>query len=217
MSDNQEKYDFKSYSLPIRLLIVYILVSVQAQAAPMLDFPTADDLTGPVFVQPFAGLAVIGLDGAGNGITQPFFSDLPDGSLPGNRIVNILGNFQAFDPSGAPTAFDILGVEVTDGGSTFTPNFGEFDFAGNPSLTFTDSVDLDSATFFDSDFTLGFDFVSDAALDYFYVLNTDLPVGSFIIFDDVETGTTPEPGTFLLIGSGLIFFSIRQRRKGASS
>ena len=79
------------------------------------SFPTANDLTGLVFVQPFAGLAVISENG-GIGKTEPFFFDLPDGSLPRNAVVNILGNFQDFRSRGNPTPFDIVGVEVTTGG-----------------------------------------------------------------------------------------------------
>ena len=48
----------------------------------------------PVFVQPFAGLAVVS-ESNGVGHTEPFFSDLPDGALPGNMVMNIIGNIQA--------------------------------------------------------------------------------------------------------------------------
>jgi hypothetical protein len=172
------------------------------QALPLLPFPTAADLSGPAFVQPFAGFPVIAESG-GIGRTDAFFSDLPDGSLPGNFVVNILGNFQAFDDVGNPTTFDIVGVEVTVGTSTFTPAFGAFDFAGRPSLTLTDAVDFDQVTFFAGDFTLAFAFNAGPDLAYSYtLLTTELPVGSFLSGSDGETGV-PEPSALILLVSGL--------------
>ena len=115
-----------------------------------------------------------------------------------------MGNFQAFDPFGIPTTFDIVGVEVDDLGSTFSPALMDFDFAGDASVTFADSVDFDVVTFFDGDLTLGFHFLSDVFLDYsFTLLTTGLEVGSLILFDDVETGKIPEPATALLFLAGL--------------
>src|SRR5439155_1344432 len=103
-----------------------------AYAGPLLPFPNANQLSGPAFLQPFAFVTV----GAG-GQASPFFSDLPDGAFgPDNTVFNLLGNFKAFDSLGNPVAsFDILGAQVTFGGHTFAPQFGLFDFAGNPSLT----------------------------------------------------------------------------------
>lgn len=167
--------------------------AIPAHALPLLPFPTANDLAGPVFVQPFAGLQVVSeTDGIGK--TEPFFSDLPDNSLPLNFVVNILGNFQALDPTGNPISFNIVGVEVTAGGQTFMPEIGEFDFAGNSSLTFRDSFDFDQVTFSaGSGPTLAFAFAAGPALASSYSLFTDLLVGSFIVYHDVDTGTIPSP------------------------
>ncbi|MBI1927093.1 PEP-CTERM sorting domain-containing protein [Candidatus Poribacteria bacterium] len=206
--------NIRTIRLSLGLTLTLCVFTLQAHALPLLPFPTANDLIGPVFVQPFAGLAVMGVDGK----TDPFFSDLPDGSLPRNDVINILGNFQAFDPFGAATPFNIVGVEVTVGVSTFTPAFGEFDFAGNLSVTFTDSVDFDVVTFSAGDFTLAFAFNAGPDLAYSYSLLTDLPVGSFLLYDDVETGMTPEPSTLILFGVGIIGMLTYgwRRRKQAS-
>jgi hypothetical protein len=143
-----------------------------ASALPVLQHPNANELTGPAFVQPFAGLMVISVMG-GIGQTEPFFSSLLPGSLPNNQVVNILGNFMAFDPSGNPTTFDIAGAMVTNAGKTFTPAFGQFNFDGLPAVTFTDALNpVNSATFHSTDFTLAFTFRSDPSLSYSYTLQT---------------------------------------------
>ncbi len=193
-------------------IALFCLNSPQAFAT-LLPFPSPDDLTGPVFVQPFAGLSVVSLDGAGNGITESFFSDLPDGSFPSNQVVNILGNFQAFDPFFNPVSLQILGVEVTVGANTFTPDFGEFNFAGHSSLTLTDSFDFDVVTFTSGDLIFAFSFLADDSLAYSFKLVTNLSVGSFATFDDGETTAMPEPKitVLLMLGLCLTFFMARLR------
>lgn len=129
-----------------------------------------------------------------------------------------MGNFQAFDPDGNPVPFtpdNIVGVEVPDLGSAFTPALGTLDFAGNPSLTFTDSLNfLNAATFSAGNFTLAFTFVSDMALDYeFVLLLTGLLVDSLVSFDVINTSSIPEPGTFILLAFGLAGLVGRQLYK----
>ena len=187
---------------------IFCFAIPQAQASLLLS---RDLLTEPFFVQPFAGLQVIEESG-GISKTDPFFSDLPDNSLRDSRVATLLGNFKAFDASFSPINFTLFGVEVTDNGSTFNPAFGSFDFAGHPSETFNDSLDPDTATYLSTDETFAFEFKSTPALVYSYRLLTDLPVGSFIVYDDVETGVVPEPGTMLLFGSG--FLGLLRFRKG---
>ena len=72
--------------------------------------------------------------------------------------MNIIGNIQAFDPDGNPTSFNIVGVEVTVGNSTFMVPIVRFNFGGNPSVTFVDSLDFDTVTFFAEDPTFSFSF-----------------------------------------------------------
>src|SRR5947209_8203993 len=109
---------------PLPLIAAFTLsLPLGASTLPVLAHPNADELTSPVVVQTFAGLNITSFSG-GVGTTEPFFdtSDIPGVSM------NIFGNFQAFGPSGTPTSFNILGVQVTVGGSTFTPPFGSFNF-----------------------------------------------------------------------------------------
>jgi hypothetical protein len=180
--------------------IVFLALSLPLGASmlPILPHPNANELASPVVVQTFAGLNVTSFSG-GIGTTEPFFdtSDIPGLSM------NIWGNFQAFDPFGNPTAFNILGVHVTEGGSTSTPPFGSFNFAGHPSLTFTDSQTFDMVTFNASDPTLAFPVDSG---DFQVMIDTDLALGSSFTFQAVDTGT-PEPGSFLLLSTGLAVLS----------
>jgi hypothetical protein len=205
-----------------KIIVVVGMSVINANALPILQHPSADDLGGPVFIQPFAGLSVVSVANSIS-LTEPFFADLPDGSLP--RVVNILGNFQAFDPDGNTIPFDIAGVEVADSRGSFTPPFGAFNFAGRSSMTFTDSLDFDTVTYSADKLTLAFPVDTDPSLAYSYRLllagpGLDLgnqpasaarlfsdsaapPLGSFITFTDVETDT-PEPATFLPLGGGLV-------------
>ena len=188
--------------------------NTEVHADPFLPFPNADQLAGPVIVQPSAGLVVVS-ESNGIGHTDSFFVDVPDGFFPDNFVVNILGNFQAFDPDGNPIAgFQIVGVEVTTGGMTFVPSFGQFNFANHSSLTFVDTFDFDTVTLFAQDMTFAFAFTADPSLSYSYRLSvTGLPVGSFFSFDDSEPRPTPEPFTLLLLGSGLTALGITLNKR----
>ena len=58
-------------------------------------------------------------------------------------------------------------------------------------------------TFFAQDPTFSFSFNAGPNLAYSYsLLTTGLPVGSGVIYDDVEM-STPEPATLVLLGSSL--------------
>ena len=188
--------------------------STEARADPFLPFPNADQLTGPVFIQPSVGTTVVAVVN-GVGLTDSVFIDLPDNIFPGNFAVNILGNFQAFDPEGNPiSTFQIVGVEVTMGNMTFIPSFGQFNFLDHPSMTFVDSFDFDTVTFFADDLTFAFSFTADPSLSYSYrLLTTGLPEGSFLLYDDPDPGTVPEPATLLLLGSSLTALVIARKKR----
>jgi hypothetical protein len=174
--------------------------------AGILDSPNAAQLQGPFFVQPFAFVTVDSVTG-GVGQTSSFFSSLPPGSYPTFQVVNILGNFQAFDSMGDPvTTFDITGVSVTQGSNTFTPAFGLLNFAGMPSVTFTDALNpLNTATYSATDFTFAFTFTSDPSLTYSYTLNTTgLDAGSTLVSGGETEATVPEPRSFWLLGAVLV-------------
>jgi hypothetical protein len=203
----------KKIRLSLITYVVTLSLPLAAGILPVLPHPNANELTGPVVVQTFAGLNITSVSG-GRGITEPFFdtSDIPGLSM------NIWGNFQAFDPNGNPTSFNIFSVQVTEGSSTFVPPFGSFNFAGHPSLTLTDSQTFDTVTFNASDPTLAFPVDSGP----FQVdLATDLVPGSSITFQAGDTGTIPEPRTFLLMGAGLAVLSLghlrRKRHKSRSN
>ena len=184
-----------------------LLVAFAASAtlrADILVSPNANQLQGPFFVQPFSFVTVDSVSG-GIGQTSSFFSSLPANAFPTTQVVNILGNFEAFDSMGNPvTDFDITGVTVMTGGNTITPAFGTFNFAGNPSVTYTDALNpLNTTTFFATDFTFAFTFMSDPSFAYSYSLSvTGLNAGSFLVFDDAE-GTVPEPGSVWLLAAVL--------------
>jgi hypothetical protein len=191
------------------LLICILSLHIRANILPILPHPNANELASPVVVDTFAGLNITSFSG-GIGTTEPFFdtSDIPGLSM------NIWGNFQAFDPLGNPTSFTILGMHVTEGGSTFTPPFGSLNFAGHPSLTFTDSQTFDMVTFNASDPTLAFP-VNSSGGDFQVTIDTDLALGSSFTFQAVDTGTIPEPGTLLLLstGLGMVTFAYLRRQR----
>jgi hypothetical protein len=202
-------------SLTLLRAVLYSLIAAvpAALSLPLLPHPNAAQLSDSAFIQRFAGLPVVSVAG-GIGRTAPFFSDLPDGSMGSNDIVNNLaGNFQAFDPLGNPVSFEVVGVEVTRAGSTFVPEFGQLNFAGLPLKTFTDPLDFDQVTFSAGDMTLAFTFESDPSLAYSYsLLVTGLEEGSFIVYDDVEPPEIPEPSTTLFTGMGLLLLVLQRRR-----
>jgi hypothetical protein len=76
-------------ALCFSFVLILCAFTSEAYALPILPFPNANQLTGPVFIQPSVGLAMISKSG-GVGRTEEFFSDLLDTSLPKNRVVHIL-------------------------------------------------------------------------------------------------------------------------------
>src|ERR1051326_523498 len=199
------------------IVIVASLWICPLRADMLLSSPGADELSGPAFVQPFSFVSVDSVS-AGVGETSSFVSSLPPGSFPNLEVVDIIGNFLAFDSMGNQvTDFDIVGVSVTQGANTFTPSFGLFNFDGNPSVTYTDALNpFNTTTFFSTDFTFAFAFMSDPTLTYSYTLfTTGLDAGSTLIYDDAEL-TTPEPSSFGLLASIVLaglYYSGKRRLK----
>ena len=196
--------------------------SIRATCAPILLLcfgtmvradlvPGALQLAGPVYLQQGA-YVTIDPDGS-------FFSDLSCcvASLPNNYIVDIIGNFQAFDSTlTAVSSFGITGVSVTQGGGgTFNPTLEPFNLDGLGSATFTDSVNSSNQVIFTSGTnTLAFAFNLDPTYSYTYSLQTTgIPAGGYLFYDDVET-FTPEPGFYgiLALGIACLLFTLRRQR-----
>jgi len=195
-----------------RFLLLYafaLSLPLAASILPVLPHPNADELTTPVFLQTFAGLNITSFSN-GVGTTEPFFDTLPPGAISGPIIMSILGNFQAFDPFGNPVSFNILGVHVTQNGSTFTPAFGSFDFAGHPSVTFTDSQTFDTITFNAGDATLAFSVPNG---QFQFTIDTDLALGSSIVSQITEPQPMPEPMSLLLMTTGLAVLTLGRWRR----
>jgi RHS repeat-associated protein len=174
--------------------------------------PGANQLGGPAYVQPFSYVTVNG-DGT---TTTPFPSDLSCciGTLNNNFIVDIVGNFQYY---GAPSGFAITGVTVTQGGSSFNPAFGLFNFDGQSSVTLTDPIayGTDQVTFSAAtNDTYAFAFYIDPSYQYsFSFTTTGLSPGYNLVFDDAETSVTPEPGRIWMFGSGIVLLALLWRIK----
>jgi hypothetical protein len=147
-----------------------------ASTLAILPHPNANELASRIFVETFAGLNITSFSG-GIGTTEPFFdtSDIPGLSM------NIWGTFQALYPFGIPSSFNILGAHMTEGGSTFTPPFGSFNFSGHTSVMFTNSQAFNMVTFSASDLRLPFP-VNGSGGDFRLMIDADLPSGSSIIF-----------------------------------
>jgi hypothetical protein len=173
---------------------------------------TPSQIGAPFGVQPFAGLGVSG------GVTDPFFSDLSGLAFPGPGIVGILAGLQAFGSGGdSISAFNVTGVTVTQGNSTFTPTLQMFSLSSP--VTYTSTLNPgNSVTVNPGDLNLAFIFNSDASFQYSYTLNTTgIPDGGFLLYNDVEGALVPEPGTWLLMASGLGMALWRRRNSRIGS
>jgi len=181
--------------------------NLRADDFGVLQNPTPADLSPFAFLQPYAGLQI----GAG-GVTEAFYSTLPSNFFSAPTVVDLVGNFQAYDSMGNPlSGLQITGVRVTQGANTFTPLAGTLNFNGSPSVTLTDSQTFAQVTFNSTDFTLAFVFNSDPAFTYSYTLQTNLAPGDWLLFQDAET-SVPEPGAWLLLGTALAAIVVLGRR-----
>jgi len=172
------------------------------------DILTPNDLTAPFGVQPFVGLQVMG------GVTQPFFSDLSALSFPGPGIVDVLGNIQAFDAVGNPiSTFQLTDVTVTQGSSILVPPLEAFEVLSP--ITYTSTLNpLNQVTLVPSALNLGFTFNSDSSFQYSYRLSvTGIPDGGFLLYDDVEGATVPEPSSWYLMATIALWGLLRSRKR----
>jgi hypothetical protein len=197
---------------PTRLRLAYISVAFGLTVL-RADTLTPDDLTAPFAVQPFAAVQVMG------DVTQPFFSDLSVLSFPGPGIVDVLGNIQAFEASGNPiSTFQITGVTVMQGSSTLMPPLETFSLLSP--ITYTSTLNpQNQVTLIPSALNLGFTFDSDLSFQYSYTLAVSgIPNGGFLLYDDVEGASVPEPSTWWptagIIGV-VILWSLKRLRKPA--
>jgi hypothetical protein len=169
--------------------------------------------SGPFAVQPNVGLSVT------SGVTEPFFSDLSGLMFPGPTIVDILANVQAFDASGDPiTSFQLTGVTVTEGSSTFTPVLEAFSVSSP--ITYTSTVNpFDQVTIDPGTLNLAFVFDSDSSFLYSSTFDVSgIPTGGFMIFGSIEAPKTPEPNLSLpaaLVVAGLVGWTFGRRRQSA--
>ncbi len=180
--------------IPSTTLWLVCISAALASPANYASTLTPSDVTAPFAVQPFAGLAVSG------GTTQSFFSDLSALTFPGPGIVNILGNIQAFDSMGdSISAFGIAAVAVTQSGLTLMPQLENFILSAP--TTYTSTLNSNQATLVPGALNLAFAFTSDPSFQYSYVLTTTgIPDGGFLLYDDVEGASIPEPVLLLPVG-----------------
>jgi hypothetical protein len=194
------------------VLSVTVLIVVRAFSAATLT-PADLNPNGPFGVQPDVGLTVT------SGVTQPFFSDLSGLMFPGPGIVDILANIQAFDSGGNPiTNFQLTGVTVMQGSSTFSPPLEMFSLSSP--MTLTSSVNpLDQVTIDPSNLNLAFTFNSDASFQYSSTFDVSgVPTGGFITYGSVEPPLIPEPNLFLpsaLAMATVICWSFRRGHRTA--
>jgi hypothetical protein len=175
--------------------------------------PSDIDPNGPFGVQPDVGLTVT------SGVTQPFFSDLSGLTFPGPAIVDILANIQAFNASGAPiTTFQLTGVTVMQGSSTFAPQLETFSLSSP--ITYTSTVNpLNQVTIEPGNVNLAFAFNSDSSFQYSSTFDVSgVPNGGFLLFGSIEGPKTPEPNLFIPAGlaiAAVVWRNFRRRRRQA--
>ena len=196
-----------SFRTFLLLVVGGVLVAPNLRA----DSINADEIGAPFGVQPFAGLAVFG------GVTTPFFSDLSGLPFTSPGIVDILGNIQAFDDQGLSlSAFQILGVTVTQGAFTTTPPLLPFLLA-SPTLYASTLNPLNQVLLDPAALNLGFIFDSDSSFRYSYTLQVSgIPDGGFVLYDDVEGAHVPEPAfglPLVLCGALLVSRKCISRRR----
>jgi hypothetical protein len=178
----------------------YILFTFIALGAPRLlaDGITPHDLTAPFAVQPSAGLLVT------SGMTGPFFSVLASPPFTAPGIVDVLANIEAIDSNGNPiSVFHVTAVTITQSSKTVSPPLETFSTASP--VIYTDTLNpFNSVTVSPTSLNLAFNFLSDSSFQYSYFLDVSgIPDGGFLLYDDIEGASVPEPSSGLLVAAGL--------------
>jgi hypothetical protein len=170
------------------------------------DVITASDLNAPFAVQPSAGLFVV------SGMTGPFFSVLASPPFTAPGIVDVLANIEAFDENGNPiSSFQVTGVNVMQDSTTLSPPLESF-FIASP-VTYTDTVNpFNSVTVDPTHLNLAFEFNSDSSFQYSYLLDVSgIPDNGFLLYDDIEGATVPEPASWILMATLLTLLGVPLR------
>jgi hypothetical protein len=203
--------------IPVALGLALLICGPVAEATPMLSFI----IDGNTFTQPFSitnvsdgGEQVVGfhLDLAGVGLVY----DPVDGGAPGNGTLGT--PFAAVGGSDVTTG--LTPVVIPDGATILDLAFGHFE-AGE---TFSWDIDVDHGTNMNNVTIYGSEMIGALAYVDFSdgqtlpgvlaAVHGNCDASQFIVTGIVPTDPVPEPGTLLLLGSGLVGFAARRRRRG---
>ncbi len=202
--------------IPVALGLALLICGPVAEATPMLSFV----IDGDTFFDPFS---MTNTSDGGETVTG-FRLDIAPAGLIYDTVNGGPGipNGVAFAPAGGTdvtTGLLLTPVVVPDGATLLSLSFGGFD----PGETFRWNIDVDPAGGGDPSIygnemigALAYvDFSDGQTLEGILAAVPGNPNASqFTVTGIVPTDPVPEPGTLLLLGSGLVGFAARRRRRG---